>query len=172
VTAAAGSLVAWAVVVAVTGRSPGLLTPAAVTLALLAGVVLAGSLATAWAPGVGWVLWALVLGYLLSLLAQPRQVDAGAPVAGAALFLMAELAYWSIELRPPARQARQLPARRLVTILGVVLAAEALSAVALLTAAPGADAGVVLDAAGVAAAVAAIALVLALLGRARGRPGP
>ena len=158
-------------VAVVIGRSQGLLTPAAVTLALLAGVLLTWSLATAWAPGVGWVLWALVLGYLLCLLAQPRQVDEGAPVAGAALFLMAELAYWSIELRPPARQARELPGQRLTTILGVVLAAEALGALALLTASPGADAGIVLDAAGVAAGVAAIALLLGLLGRHRGEPG-
>jgi len=163
--------VGWAVVLVVVSRSQGLLTPAAVTLALLAGALLAWSLAAAWAPGVGWVLWALVLCYLLSLLAQPRRVDEGAPVAGAALFLMAELAYWSIELRPPARQARELPARRLATILGVVLAAEALSTAALLTVSPRADVGLVLDAAGVVAAVAAVALLLGLLGRHRARPG-
>jgi hypothetical protein len=170
VTTAAGSLAGWAVVVVVVSRSQGLLAPAAVTLALLAGVLLAWSLVQAWAPGVGWVLWALVLGYLLCLLAQPRRVDEGAPVAGAALFLMAELAYWSIEQRPPARQARELPVHRLATILGVVLAAEALSAAALLTASPGPDVGVVLDAAGVAAAVAAVALLLGLLDRHRSGP--
>ena len=154
----------------VVGRSEGLLAPAAVALGLLAGVLLAAALVAGWAPGVGWVLCLLVAGYLLSLLAQPRRVDAGAPVVGAALFVMAELAYWSIELRPPARQARELPARRLATILGVVLAAEALSALTLLTASPG-DLGPLLDAAGVAAAVAALALLLGLLARHRSGPG-
>jgi len=158
-------VVAWA-----TSRSPGLFTPAAVALALLAAGLLAAGLALAWAPAVGWVLWLCLAGYLLSLLGQPRRVDAGAPVVGAAMFLMAELAYWSIELRPPARQARGLAARRLAAIGGVVLAAEALAALALVTASPGADLGLVLDAAGAAAAVAAVALLLGLLGRRLGGP--
>jgi hypothetical protein len=145
-----------------------LFVPFALLVDLAAGALLLLALARAWGAGVGWALVLSVLAYLLAVLAGSREVDPTAPVVGAFLFLAAELAYWSIELRPPARQARGLPVRRLTTVVGVALAAEVLAGLALLSAVPRRDLGVVLDVAGAVAAVAVIALLVGLPAR---RPG-
>jgi hypothetical protein len=142
--------------------------PFALLVDLAAGALLLLALARAWGAGVGWALVLSVLAYLLAVLAGSREVDPTAPVVGAFLFLAAELAYWSIELRPPARQARGLPVRRLTLVVGVALAAEVLAGLALLSAVPRRDLGVVLDVAGAVAAVAVIALLVGLPAR---RPG-
>jgi hypothetical protein len=144
---------------------------AAAPLVLLAEVaalvLLAYGLVRAWGQGVGWALVLSVLAYLLALVATPRELDPAAPVVGVSLFLAAELAYWSVELRPPARQAPDLPLRRLAMVVAVALAAEVLAGTALLSAAPGRAASLLLDAAGVLAAVAALALLVGLPARRR-----
>jgi hypothetical protein len=145
-----------------------LFVPFALLVDLAAGALLLLALARVWGAGVGWALVLSVLAYLLAVLAGSREVDPTAPVVGAFLFLAAELAYWSIELRPPARQARGLPVRRLTTVVGVALAAEVLAGLALLSAVPRRDLGVVLDVAGAVAAVAVVALLVGLPAR---RPG-
>jgi hypothetical protein len=147
--------------------------PAAAPLVLLveaaALALLAFGLVRAWGQGVGWALVLSVLAYLLALAAEPRELDPAAPVVGVSLFLAAELAYWSVELRPPARQAPDLPLHRLATVVAVALGAEVLAGTALLSAATGRTASLLLDAAGVLAAVAAVALLVGL--PARRRPG-
>ena len=142
--------------------------PFALLVDLAAGALLLLALARAWGAGVGWALVLSVLAYLLAVLAGSREVDPTAPVVGVFLFLAAELAYWSIELRSPARQARGLPVRRLTTVVGVALAAEVLADLALLIAVPRRDLGVELDVAG---AVAAVAVVAQLVGLPARRPG-
>jgi hypothetical protein len=143
--------------------------PFALLIDLAAGALLLIALVRAWGAGVAWALVLSVLAYLLAVLAASSEVDPAAPVVGVFLFLAAELAYWSIELRPPARQARGLPVRRLTTVVGVALAAEVLAGLALLSAAvPRRDLGVVLDVAGAVAAVAVVALLVGLPAR---RPG-
>jgi hypothetical protein len=139
--------------------------PFALLVDLAAGALLLLALVRAWAPGIGWALVLSVLAYLLAVLAASREVDPAAPVVGVFLFLAAELAYWSVELRPPARQAPDLPVRRLTTVVAVALAAEVLAGVALLSAVPRRDLGVVLDVAGALAAVAVVALLVGLPAR-------
>jgi hypothetical protein len=139
--------------------------PFALLVDLAAGALLLLALVRAWAPGIGWALVLSVLAYLLAVLAASREVDPAAPVVGVFLFLAAELAYWSVELRPPARQAPDLPVRRLTTVVVVALAAEVLAGVALLSAVPRRDLGVVLDVAGALAAVAVVALLVGLPAR-------
>jgi hypothetical protein len=149
-----------------TGRGDALFVPFALLVDLAAGALLLLALARAWGAGIGWALVLSVLAYLLAVLAASAEVDPTAPVVGVFLFLTAELAYWSVELRPPARQAPDLPVRRLTTIVTVALVAELLAALALLGSGP--DAGLALDVAGAAAAVAAVALLVSLPAR---RPG-
>jgi hypothetical protein len=151
-----------------TGRGDAVFVPFAFLVDLVAGALLLFALARAWGAGIGWALVGSVLAYLLAVLASSAEVDPTAPVVGVFLFLAAELAYWSVELRPPARQAPDLPVRRLTTIVTVALVAEALAGLALLGTGPGRDAGVVLDVAGAVAAVAAVALLVSLPAR---RPG-
>jgi hypothetical protein len=141
---------------------PLVLLVEAVALALLAY-----GLVRAWAQGVGWALVLSVLAYLLALVAAPRELDPAAPVVGVSLFVAAELAYWSVELRPPARQAPELPLRRLATVVAVALAAEVLAGTALLSATPGRAASLLLDTAGVLAAVGVVALLVGLPARRR-----
>jgi len=139
--------------------------PFALLVDLAAGALLLLALARAWGAGVGWALVLSVLAYLLAVLAGSREVDPTAPVVGVFLFLAAELAYWSVELRPPARQAPDLPLRRLTTVVAVALTAEVLAGLALLSAVPRGDLGVLLDVAGALAAVAVVALLVGLPAR-------
>jgi hypothetical protein len=146
-----------------TGLGDAVFVPFALALDLAAGTLLLLALARGWGAGVGWALVLSVLAYLLAVLAASREVDPTAPVVGVSLFLAAELASWSIELRPPARQAPDLPVRRLSTMVAVALTAEVLAGLALLS--PGRDAGLVLDVAGAVAAVVAVALLVGLRAR-------
>ena len=148
-----------------TGLGDAVFLPFALSLDLAAGTLLLLALARGWGAGVGWALVLSVLAYLLAVLAASREVDPTAPVVGVSLFLAAELASWSIELRPPARQAPDLPVRRLSTMVAVALTAEVLAGLALLSAVPGRDLGLVLDVAGAVAAVAAVALLVGLRAR-------
>lgn len=148
-----------------TGRGDAVFVPFALPVDLVAGALLLLALARAWGAGIGWALVLSVLAYLLAVLAASAEVDPTAPVVGVFLFLAAELAYWSVELRPPARQAPDLPVRRLTTIVTVALVAEALAGLALLGTGPGRDAGLFLDVAGAVAAVAAVALLVSLPAR-------
>jgi hypothetical protein len=66
------------------------------------------------------------------------------------------------------RCSRDLPVRRLTTVVGVALAAEVLAGLALLSAVPRRALGVVLDVAGAVTAVAVVALLVGLPAR---RPG-
>jgi hypothetical protein len=143
--------------------------PFALLIDLAAGALLLIALVRAWGAGVAWALVLSVLAYLLAVLAASSEVDPAAPVVGVFLFLAAELAYWSIELRPPARQAPGLPLRRLTTVVAVALAAEVLAGLALLSAVPRGDLGVLVDVAGALAAVAVVALLVGLPARRPGR---
>jgi hypothetical protein len=91
-------------------------------------------------------------------------LEPAAPLVAGALLLAAELAYWSLELRGPGHEERELVLRRLVA-LGVltVLAIALGSFVVVVTAAPFGG-GLAWDVVGVAAAAATLAVV-ALLAR-------
>ena len=117
----------------------------------------------AWA--VPWSLLLLGSAYAGSLFLPERGVDENAPVVALGFVLLAELAYWSLELRTPiAPEPGMLPRRAAL----VAAAASGALVVALLavaaTAIPLGD-GVLWDFVGVLAAAAAVAVVARLAQR-------
>jgi hypothetical protein len=90
-------------------------------------------------------------------------VDARAPLVAAGLFAAAELGYWSLE-RTPSRSERVVVLRRVAWLAAAaVLSGLVGSLVLVLT--TGASGGVGLEAAGVAAAVLAVAAIARLAAR-------
>jgi hypothetical protein len=104
--------------------------------------------------------WPLVLlggAYVLSLADGP--VDQWAPVYAGALVAMAELAYWSLELRGRAADVEQLTERRAGLIVALGVGATAVGGVVLAATAVRLGTGIALDAAGALAAVAAVFVI-------------
>ena len=134
-------------------------------LTLLAGVTcgaLAAGLTSGRAAPVGWALAGLALEYVAGLLARSAPIDLAAPLFGAALLLVAELAYLSLELRRPASDRDRVLQGRLLAIAGLAGAALVLGGLyeaAAILPLPG---GIGLTVAGVVAAVAAAALLTRL----------
>jgi hypothetical protein len=91
-------------------------------------------------------------------------VDARAPVIAAALFAVAELGFWSLERTPSHSEGSVLVRRAAALAGGVVLTAFLGSMLLVLT--TGVTGGVGLEAAGVAAAVLALAAIARLASRA------
>jgi hypothetical protein len=91
-------------------------------------------------------------------------VDQWAPAVAAALFVAAELGFWSLE-RSPSRSDRAVLLRR-VAGLAAAAVVTALVGSLVLVVATGASGGVPLEAAGVGAAVLAVAAIARLAARA------
>jgi hypothetical protein len=91
-------------------------------------------------------------------------VDQWAPAVAAALFVAAELGFWSLE-RSPSRSERAVLLRR-VAGLAAAAVVTALVGSLVLVVATGASGGVPLEAAGVGAAVLAVAAIARLAARA------
>jgi hypothetical protein len=90
-------------------------------------------------------------------------VDARAPAVAAALFLAAELGFWSLE-RSPARAERNVLLRRISGLaVGAILTALVGSLVLGLT--TGVGGGIALEAVGVAAAAVTVAAIAVLASR-------
>ena len=147
-----------------------LVDPALVVLgaAGVALVLLAVALARAGlvAPGLG----ALLAGYATSLVARDSAaLDAPAPLVGGALLVVAELAYWSVELRGKEPEDRAVVVRRVATLAALTAGAIGLGAAVLAATAFPLGGGLVWNVVGVAAAVAALALIAGLAG---GGPTP
>jgi hypothetical protein len=92
-------------------------------------------------------------------------VDELAPLVAAGLFVAAELGFWSIE-PSAALPERAVVVRRLLFLAAAALAVGLVGSV-LLYAASGASGGLRLESLGVAAAVAALAIVALLARRSR-----
>lgn len=90
-------------------------------------------------------------------------VDGLAAVVGVLLLVSAELGFWSIEHHARIRTEPRLALRRLTVLGALVSCALLVDFILLGTAAVSASAGVLLAAVGVAAAVAAVAIVLRLV---------
>ena len=114
----------------------------------------------------GLVAPALVLvaaGYAVFLAARDSDsLDAAAPLVGCALLLVAELAYWSVELATAGRAERPVLLRRVAALLGLAGAALVLGSAALAAAALPLGGGLTWDLVGVAAAAAALAVIARL----------
>jgi hypothetical protein len=92
-------------------------------------------------------------------------LEPAAPLVAGGLLLVAELAYWSLELRGPGREERTVLLRRLVALAVLSVLAVALgSFVVVVTAAP-LGGGLAWDVVGVAAAAATLAVVAVLARR-------
>jgi hypothetical protein len=130
--------------------------------------VLAASLWLGSASGVAWTLALLAGEYALALTLGEREdgVDAAAPFYAAGLLLLAELAYWSIELRVPGRTDRALTLRRLAALGGLGVASIAVGTFVVAATAVSLSTGLVWDAIGAAAAVATLAILARLAQRA------
>ena len=155
----AGVLLGWTLLLV---DSPAMLAVAA-GVGLPSLLFLTVGLAAGLAALVPWAIVSLGASYAVSLHGLGG-VDDRAPVVGALLVLVAELAYWSLERRTPVGDSAGLHLRRAVSILALTCAAAALGATLLaLTTVPlgGSPAW---DALGLAAAAGALA-TLALLSR-------
>lgn len=108
---------------------------------------------------VPWAVAGLGGEYAVALLLHGRTLDPQAPLAAAALFVIAELAYWSVELAAPTVDEEGALGRRAVIVAAGGLAALVVGAALLVLSALPARGGVALDAVGVAAATGAFALV-------------
>jgi hypothetical protein len=134
----------------------------------LAALVLAVALWRGWPTFVAWALALLATGYALALSLGPERatIDAAAPVVAATLLVVAELAYWSLELRDPGRWEGPLLARRLAVLAALALVSLALGSVVVVVTTVDLDGGLGLTFLGVAAAVATLAILAGLARRA------
>ena len=137
---------------AVTGAAAGVLGLA----------VLAGGLLVRWPMTIPWAVLLAGGGYLIARQGNGA-VDGWAAVIGVLLLVSAELAGWSMEHDARIKAERALVVRRVATLAGLAAAALLVNFILLGTAGLAASASVLLAAVGVAAAVAAVAVVLRLL---------
>ena len=114
-------------------------------------------------------LLALGGGYATLLGLEGGALDERAPVVAAALFLVAELAYWSLELREAVADEAGAYVRLVALLAALALGALAVGAGLLAVVDAGGSSGVGLEALGAVAAVAALAIV-ALGARRRTEP--
>jgi hypothetical protein len=126
--------------------------------------VLVVSLAFRWSAGIALALALSATAYGLYLGFRGGAVDGRAPIVAAALFVASELAFRAIE--PPSASERAIASRGAVWLLAGTVATAVVGAL-LLVVAGSATAGLWLEAFGVAAAVAALAVVVAVVSRSR-----
>jgi hypothetical protein len=137
----------------------------ALGLAGLAVALLGLGLAARSGPVLGWGLAALGGEYAVLFAAQAGALDELTPLYAGAFFLVAELAFWSIEPRVPAWSEPGLVDRRLAYVAGVSAGAAAVAGLVLVVAAASGGGGAALEAIGVAATIGALGLVAMLVRR-------
>jgi hypothetical protein len=140
----------------------GRLATVAVALSAAGLAALVIAIVLRWPGAIPWGILAVGAAYLAGREGK-TVVDGWAAVVGAALLVAAELAAWSIEHDARIRTQRALAFRRVATLSALVAGALLVNFLLLGTAAIAASAGVLLAATGVAAAVAAVAVVLRLV---------
>jgi hypothetical protein len=135
------------------------LRSATLLLVLPAVVILAGGLVLRRPVGIPAAIFLLGASYTMRLLAEEEALDLRAPLIAAAFFALAELSYWSLELRQGIADEAGTQLRRIGLISGLTLGVLALG-IALLALVDGVrTGGPAVEALGVAAAVAALALL-------------
>jgi hypothetical protein len=105
-----------------------------------------------WVRGLAWGIAFLAASFLLRVQLEPPSASAWTPLVAGGLLLVAELGYWSFEAGGSAN-----PARRLLEVLLLVVAASALCELVL-------DVGNILPLSGSWVLVIGVAAVIALLG--------
>jgi hypothetical protein len=121
----------------------------------IAVALLVASVVAAWGDGVVTAAIVLLLTYVLSLLVGERPLDRAAPLVAVALFLVIELATWSIELHdgPEERALRRIGE---VALLAVAAAAASAFVLVIGSVRPGSSFLFVVVAAAAAFALAAL----------------
>jgi hypothetical protein len=151
---------------------PAMSWPDVGALPLIGGaaiVVLVVALAVGLMAVVPWAIALLAGELLLALAARHAQAGLTAAIYGAALLVVAELTFLSIQLRMPSRAALGFFKRHALTVAAVALSALGISVVAaVLSAAPLAG-SLPLLASGIGALVVMIAIVVAIVWRVEGR---
>lgn len=159
----AGGLGGWLVLAA----DDGYLARANVLVTLLALAVLTGGLVLRLAVAIPTALVMLGAEYAAIVGFEADALDTRAPLVAAALLALAELAYWSLELRGPVLDEAGTYLRRIALLATLVVGAVAFGAAVLAIVEVAAAGGVVVDVLGAAAALGAVAL-LALASRRTG----
>ncbi|HET9324244.1 MAG TPA: hypothetical protein VFO03_10215 [Gaiellaceae bacterium] len=131
---------------------------------MVAAAVLGAGLWRRFASVVPWTLLALGASAALALAEETDR--SRSPLFAAGLLAVGELAYWSLETRDATPAVPGIAARRLALLSGLVAGTIAVGAVLVSVARIDAGGGLLLESAGVAAAVALAAAVLALSRRA------
>ena len=139
-------------------------------LAALVGVGLAGFVygllrGRSWA--VPWAVVVLGAAYAASLFLPERGLDRQAPLVAAGFVLLAELSYWTLELRAPISPEPGMLERRSVLIAAATLGALLLASFALAATAVPLGGGALADLLGVIAAIGALGVVAWLAQRER-----
>jgi hypothetical protein len=132
---------------------------------LLAMLVLAVALVRAQSASVTVAIALLGGAYGGSLFLGTGSIDAWAPIEATALVLAAELAYWSLELRPWVQAEPGVLVRRAALVGATGAGTLAVGATLLAAASAPVGGGVAWEAVGVAAAAAALAVVVRLARR-------
>ena len=137
----------------------GYLVRATLVATLLAAVLLAGGLVLRWPVLIPAAVCMLATPYVAALGFELDALDTRAPLIAALLFVVAELAYWSLELRGALADEPGTYLRRvaLLALLAVVTIAGGTVVLAIVGAI--AARGVAIDLLGAVAAVGAIALL-------------
>jgi hypothetical protein len=125
---------------------------------------MAFALATRWRTVFPFGIALVGASYGVFLAVRNGSVDTWAPAIAAALFVAAELGYWSLE-RSPSRSERVVVLRRVAGLAGAAVV-TALVGSFVLVVATGTAGGLALEAAGVAAAIVAVAAIARLASRA------
>ena len=131
----------------------------------LAGIslgMLGAGLATRRVGPAPWAVLISAAGYLLARHGH-AVVDGRAVVVGTLLLATAELAYWSAEEHPRIRAEPPVVRRRLLLLAGLLGCALVVDVLLLVAASLAVPRGVLFAAAGTAAAVSAVALVLRMV---------
>jgi hypothetical protein len=118
-----------------------------------------------WSTCIVWATGLLGLEYVIGLLDSHAGIDGRAALVGVALYLMSELAHWSIELRSPIQDDLVVYRWRATAVAGVAAGGAILSSVPLLAAELSLPASPLLTLIGTAAAVSVLAVLVATVWR-------
>jgi hypothetical protein len=133
---------------------------------LLAVATLAAGVIVEWSAAIAWAAGLLGLDYILSVGFAGAATDARAPVIGAALLLMTEFAFWSIEQRAPIRDDPLVHLARARAVGALVAGGALLGTLPLLVSQSRVSGGPAVTVVSAAAAVALLAILLRLSWRA------
>jgi hypothetical protein len=132
----------------------------------IAVVVLAVGLALRWAGTVPFAVALLAGGYAFLLAVEDAPLDLRAALLAPVLLVVAELAYWSLELRAEVTDEPGTYSRRVGVLSWLAVGALALAGALLAVVDLAAREGLAIEIAGAFAALAALLLVLSLARRA------